>query len=184
LNNREGLSTFGLHKNKKQFMKQELITSGRVELTREEVVEAVMGYADKNKKLTSAIDAWLSTKHNLSSVRIRYHKDTGGISRAVADVKQKVNTGTVTKFADDPKATRKNGGGFSRKNTGIFKFLKDYLDTERARGVHKVTLKDVKEIVMSNFPHMTDNYLSIYLHDRRMLPDIKKVDREGGVIEF
>jgi len=164
-------------------MKKELVTTGRVELTREEVTEAAVAYVDRNKKLTSAIDHWLATKHNLASVRVRYTKDNGGISKAVADVKMKQVQGAVTKFADDPKAKRTNGGGFTRKNTGIFKFLQDYFDTELARGVHQVTLKDVKELVFANFPAMTDNYLSIYLHDRRLLPGIK-MDKAKGIIEF
>lgn len=163
-------------------MKQELTIQGRVELTHKEVAEAVIDFVSKEeKKLTKAIDAWLATKHNLQSTRVRY-SGTGSDIQVVVDVKQKMGEpGTVIKFSDDPKEKRDSKGGFQRRNVGIFKYIQEYFGDEKKKGKKELSFDDVFSMVKFAFPTMDEQRLAVYLHDKRMLPNVNFSKKDNRV---
>jgi len=155
-------------------MKQKLTVQGRVELTTQEITEAIVDFVSTEKKIVQAIEAWLLSKHDLTSVRVRYSKNENGISSAVAEIQGVISDGgDVTKFNDDPKVKRHQPSGFIRRNIGVFKFIREYLADETKKGKKKISFDEMNEQVKFSFPNMSDEKLNVYLYDKRMLPNVK-----------
>jgi len=159
-------------------MKTEL--TGRVELTESEIKDAALAHVLNNKKLSDAIDKYLSSRHNYSTVRVRYHEDKGAVRQAVVDVK--THDKGITKFSDDQKKLRENDGGFRRENLGIFKFLKELFGEAAEKKERVIRFEDLYATVKLEYKKMEKDRLAMYLHDKRMLPNIKFYKRDGNII--
>jgi len=159
-------------------MKTEL--KGRVELNENEIKDASLEYVVKNKKLSDALDKWLMSRYGYVTDRVRYHEDKGAVRQAVVEVKT-VDKG-ITKFSDDPKKHRENDGGFTRKNLGIFKFLKEHFEQAAEKKERVIKFDDLFATVKLEFKSIDKDRLAMYLHDKRMLPNIKFYKRDGNVL--
>lgn len=162
-------------------MKQDLTITGRVELGSDDLKQLALEYVSSTKKLPEAIDKWLSSKHNLKSVRVRYNSDNGAVRQAVVDVSRQIKDKGITSFSDDPSTKRKNKGGFKRRNLGLFSYLKDYFKDEKAKGNKELTFDEVLNNVHFKYVDLERERLAMYLHDKRMLPNVRYSKKEGKV---
>lgn len=162
-------------------MKQDLTIKGRVELGSDDLRNAALEYVTSNKKINEAVDQWLDKTHKLKAVRVRYNSDNGAVRQAVVDVSRQIKDKGVTAFSDDAKGTRNNKGGFKRKNLGLNAWLKDYFKEEKSKGNKEIPFEKLLNDVHFKFIDLERDRLSMYLHDKRMLPNIRYKKAEGIV---
>lgn len=144
-------------------MEQNLTLSGRVKLSR--------------KELGMAVNDWLKSK-NLKTKRLIYEIDKNALQGVVVDVYQDVKKGNVPDIGsklepETEEKERQTSSGWKRKNTGVFKYLRELFDDEKKKGTKAMAFADVYENVKFSFPAMNKKKLDVYLHDRRQLPGVK-----------
>lgn len=66
-------------------------------------------------------------------------------------------------------------------NTGLFTVLKQWFAEERLAGTKEIPFHTVQQKLKANYPHLDQERLSLYLYDRRQLPDIRYKKAEGVV---
>lgn len=151
--------------------------TGRVEITTNEIKNAITEIALRNKNvIEEAIDKLLAEK-NLVPLRKQYSKDekSGNFNTILVDVKQEI--GQVSKVGI-PKKNRKQSKGWNRPNVGIGAFLRELFQDEIKKGRQSMPFDEVLETVSdpAMFPTMTKERLSIYLLNKRQF---KEIDYQG-----
>lgn len=144
-------------------MKQALMISGRVELSRHEI--------------TLAIKDWLARTYNLLVTKSVYVVEKETVQMAVVEVKQATTDASIPNFTVATKQDRDGAEGYRKANMGIFNFLREYLEDEKKKKNKTIELKDLLKVVKDFYPKMDDKRLHMYLYDRRQLPNIKYKDR-------
>lgn len=147
-------------------MKQELLLSGKIEMSRHEVTHALNDYLMKDR--------------NLHVRKAIFLMGNGTINGVVLEVQQEIAKDEGIHVFPDAKVKeeRENKGGFIRNNIGIFKYLRELFEDEKKKGTKKITFADVYDNVKFSFPKMTEKLLGLYLFDSRQLPKIKFKNKE------
>lgn len=145
-------------------MEQNLTLTGRVRLSR--------------KEISTAINEWLGKTKKLQSKRFVYEIDENKMKGVVVDVYQELGTDDVPEIGgklETKKEPQKRNAraGFTRKNVGIFRHLRELFDEQKKEGNLTMDFETIFEDVKNHFPTMNRTKLNVYLHDRRQLPNIK-----------
>lgn len=158
-------------------MKVEVVKIGRIELTKEEI--------------TLALREWLKTKHNYNLNKAVYTTEGNDITKAVFEVNGVVEDESVSRFGEAPvpkePVERQMPSGWSRKNIGVFRVIKDIIKEARAKGEKEMDYETMFKEVTFMRPLITNEKLKVYLHDKRQLKGVtfsSKTGTKGGIINF
>lgn len=152
-------------------MKSTLSITGRVELSREEVTQAVF--------------EWLKKHHPYKPTKAVYLPSNERFEGVVIEVTQseEVQDTTIQKFGKDPKKERLNEGGFTRRNIGVYDTIRDLLnDAYKAKGDQQyavVKFDQISKDVIDLHPGMDTQKMGVYLHDKRQLPNTEFSGKMG-----
>jgi hypothetical protein len=114
-----------------------------------------MGTVTLNRDdLTKLISDYLKTSNHLATRKITFVKET-----VIAEVETEEKEKTVFKKG-------------AKLNKGLFPKLREYFKYEQQRKHANVKFTELWEVVRTEFPHMSEERLQMYLHDKRQLPDI------------
>lgn len=162
-------------------MKKSLQITGRVELTHKEISKSIIDF--------------LKTEHQLATERLIYEfTDEQGnpiqahLTGVVAYVHQSSEDELVPRFGKDPKKSRESPEvPVVRRNMGVNDTIRSILNeafNKRGPYNHFATIpfKQLLESVIFSHPGMDDKKLYVYLYDRRQLPNIDWLPKEGKVI--
>jgi hypothetical protein len=139
-------------------MKQFLNTIGTVELDRTEITQAIREFLDR-KGLTLKKAFYKVENNTVSIVRVDVSQETTG-----ATLPQQYKKG-------------------AKLNIGIFSALKRFIEFHRQRNNTTIKFDELYELVKTEFPHMDENKLRIYIRDPRQLQGIK-YDNSKRVVEL
>jgi hypothetical protein len=153
-------------------MKETLTLTGRVELTRPE--------------LTQAINEWLQKTKKLSITRAIYVTEGNTVKSGVFEVKQDVSVDrTIPEFSmprvKEVKEERNMPSGWKRINVGVFQTIKELIEDYRKRGLKEVDFDTLLEDVTFFHQRMDKKRLEIYIRDSRQLKGIKYSSRDKRV---
>lgn len=147
-------------------MKTNLNITGRVELSRQEISQAIIEYLEKH--------------HNYKSEKVVYECEDYGaghtIVNAVVEIKGAA-TNVAQKIHDyhieQPK-TKTQASGYARVNIGVFDTIRSLLNEEFVKRGRKnptdISFDSLFDDVVGLHPSMTPEKLKIYLCDKRQFP--------------
>lgn len=149
-------------------MKQDLVLSGRVELTRHEITLAINEFL-KNRQLAGSKTVYLVEKDSIKG--------------AVIDVQKSLAQDETIPFFPDLKVKEERNGkdGWRKKNIGLFAFLRDLFSEKRKGGIRKLSFDDLFIETKASFPNITEKNLKVYLYDKRQLKSAKFNSKLGEV---
>lgn len=152
-------------------MKTALKVTGRVELARAEITQAIFDF--------------LKTKGYKGS-KIVYLPSDDKFQGAVVEVIGCTSFDEVPEFGKVIK-TRNQPSGRLRRNIGIYDTMRELLNEafkERKSGEPKahVDFKELLENVKYFHPEMSKEKLYVYLYDKRQLPNISWSPKDGYVV--
>lgn len=155
-------------------MKETLTLSGKVELSRTEI--------------TQAIDEWLKKNKKLSIVRAIYLTKDNTVASGVFDVRQEVAMDrTIPEFSlptrkvDKPEKNMPKG--WRRINVGVFQTIQGFIDEYRSKGLKQVDFDRLLEDIVYFHPRMDRKRLEIYIRDRRQLKGVS-YDSKSKKVSF
>lgn len=150
-------------------MKQDLVLSGSVELTRAEV--------------TQAINEFLKSRNSFAAKKVVYLTDKDSIKGAVVDVKKVLaSDDSIPVFPDQqPKEERNGRVGWRKQNVGLFAFIREVFTEKRKEGIRKMTFDELFNIVKESFPHLSEKNLKVYLYDKRQFKNTKFYSKTSEV---
>jgi hypothetical protein len=141
-------------------MKQFLNTIGTVELDRTEITQAIREFLDR-KGLTLRKAMYKIENNTISLVKVDVSQESGG------------------SVPNTPQIYKKG----AKLNIGIFAALKKYIEFHRQKNNTTIKFDELFELVKTEFPHMDENKLRIYIRDPRQLQGIK-YDNSRRVVEL
>ncbi len=144
-------------------MKKTVTITGRVELTRQEVSQAIFEY--------------LEAHHNIKSRSIVYTPIEDTFSGAICEISESIDDGAHEFPKLHQKQTRDSSKGHTRPNTGLTVNIKELIDDARRRGVQQLTTNIIFRELREDFPQLTKERLKMYLHDKRQFKDTKYSSR-------
>lgn len=144
----------------------------KAQLTTEEVGKVILEFKEEGN-VTKAIARWFKEKYGWKTGKLFYPKD-GSNTVIVEVVDGQVKDGDIPSFTPIKEKVEKENPavGFTRKNRGVFKFLREYFTAERKSGARTITFVEIFKVLKEEFPDITDEKVNIYLQDKRQLPMI------------
>ncbi len=141
-------------------MKETLTLSGQVQVSRQEI--------------TQALNEWLLRTKKLKVNRAIYVTRDNTVDSAVLEVRQELAVDrTIPEFSlPKEEKTRNMSKGWTRRNVGVFQTIREFIQEYKDKKLKSVTLEELLKDVQYFQPHMTRNRLSIYIRDKRQLPGI------------
>ncbi len=152
-------------------MKETLTLSGKVQVSRQEI--------------TQALNEWLLRNKKLKVSRAIYVTKDNTVDSAVLEVRQELAVDRTIPEFSLPKEEKKRNmpKGWSRRNTGVFNTIREYIKEYKEKKLKSITLDELLSDVQAFQPYMTRNRLSIYIRDKRQLPGIK-YDSQAKEVTF
>jgi hypothetical protein len=142
-------------------MKQFLNTIGTVELDRTEITQAIREFLDR-KGLTLRKALYKIENNTVSLVKVDVSQETKGTPNILLSQHYKKG---------------------AKLNIGIFAALKRYIEFHRQKNNTTIKFDELYELVKTEFPHMDENKLRIYIRDPRQLQGIK-YDNSRRIVEL
>jgi hypothetical protein len=145
-------------------MKTNLQTTGTVELSKADLLEAINAHLEAQR---------------LRVKKIQYEPSMNSI---LCDVyRQEGEPGLHMKF--QPKESRTVRGGYKKRNFGFFDTARTILDAQRKQKRKEISIDDFYAEIQQEFPNMEKPRVIQYVRDHRQLKNIE-VDTKGGVIKL
>lgn len=141
-----GVPSSGMSLAPRHHMKQTFKTVGTVTLDRNDLMQVIKDYLQRNNKLTTR--------------KMNFTED--GLVEAQVE-SEGLPGMTVSNLP------HKKG---AKLNKGLFPMLREYFKSEMKRQKTNLKFSDLWELVHVQFPNMTEEKMRIYLHDKRQLPAI------------
>jgi hypothetical protein len=157
-------------------MKTAIKTTGSVELSSKEVLEAVRDFNKKdNGYLLKAIDNYLATKLNVSAKKLQYNDDV-----FIAIVEGGTND-EIKPFGGPikEKEERSNPGGHKRRFVGFFDTVRGIIQDARKAKKKELTFEELAGELKSEFKGIEDWRIKGYLNDVRQLKGVSWDGRKG-----
>ena len=124
-------------------------------------------------EVTKAVTNFMAKEHALKTDKVIYQN--GKVLVEARTIGQPVAAKETVRERVAPE-------GHSKKNKGIFEYLREYLDDERKKKNKELDFKVVYEDAKFFYPKLTPRLLQIYLHDKRQLKGIDFSAKRGTVI--
>lgn len=153
-------------------MKQFITTTGRVELSHQEITQAILEF--------------LSTHYNYKGTSVVYLPSSEKFSGAVVEVKQELRE-QVERFKKPEKQERNGTSGWIIQNKGLYDTLRELMNEafdKKPLGQLRAEIKfpELVKTIIDLFPAMDAKKLNVYLYDKRMFTNMDYYATTGQII--
>jgi len=158
-------------------MKETLVLSGKIQVSQQEITEA--------------LTQWFLDKKQLKVTRAVYVTGDNQIKSAIFDVHQELKTDrSIPEFSIEQQPTKEEGkqrnmsSGWKRVNVGVYKNIKEFIAEYKKEGLSSVTFVKFLEDILFFHPKMTPEKFNIYLQDKRVFKNLFKYTPKEKMITF
>ena len=149
-------------------MKQNVKVSGEVELSQDEVKDALLNYAKRDRKfLHNALVPYMEGFYGYSIKKLATSTINNELIVKLEVSSSKSDLKSTLFHTEKEPGVRNMPSGFIRKNVGFYKELREYLLEERKKGHKEVTFDKAHKDMMFTFPSLDEKKFLIYCLDKR-----------------
>ena len=135
-------------------MEEKLILTGSVKLTRQDV--------------TKAINEFLAKQKGMDAKKVIYQD---GYNEVICKVEKHIGEASIPEFKDEKQKEKRNSSsGWTKKNKGIFRYMKDYFEDHKG---NKLTFSTAYDDLKFHFPELQEKQLKTYLYNKKQFPSVR-----------